>query len=103
MAYAYLTFSAAVSILAQRLQDPSQIYFNQPNQLLNCLIESVRLYQALTYSYKQPMSFETVANQNYYSLTAQAGSPLANTSTDVEIINNVLAALLEPPLTNPWT
>lgn len=103
MPYSFLTFSAAVSILAQRLQDPSQIYFNQPNQLLNCIIESVRLYQALTYTYKQSMSFQTAANQNYYSLASQAGSPLPYTATDVEVINNVLAALLEPPLTNPWT
>jgi hypothetical protein len=103
MPYSFLTFSAAVSILAQRLQDPLQIYFNQPNQLINCLIESVRLYQALTYSYKQPMSFTTVANQNYYSLASVAGSLLPYTVTDVEVINNVLAALLEPPLPSVGT
>jgi hypothetical protein len=101
MAYSFLTFSAAVQILSQRLQDSGLVYFNQPNQLLNCIIESARLYQALTFSYKQPLSFTTTSGQPYYSLTDTVlipNSPLAYTVTDVEVINNVLAALLEPPL-----
>jgi hypothetical protein len=104
VAFAYLSFAQAVPLLAARLQDSGQVYWNQPNELLNCIIESVRLFQALTGSYKQAMAFPTAANQNYYSLTAQPGSPVANSSTDVEVANNVLAALLEPPLTYPaWT
>ena len=103
MAYSYLTFTSAVSILAGRLQDPSQVYWNQPNQLLNCIIEAVRLYQALTWSYKQSLTFTTTANQNYYALGSFGGSPLADVVTDVEVANNVLAALLEPPLPNTGT
>jgi hypothetical protein len=105
MAYNYLSYSAAVSILAQRLGDPSQIYWNQPNQLLNYVIEAARLYQALTYSYKQPMTLTTAANTAFYSLSQALGSPIPYTATDVEVTNNALACLLEPPLPNsgPWT
>src|SRR5690348_11431821 len=103
MAYAYLTFAQAVSILASRLQDPSQVYWNQPNELNNCVVEAVRLFQVLTGSYKQAMTFQTAADTVYYSLTAQTGSPIAVTVTDVEVINNVLAALLETPLVASWT
>lgn len=99
MAYQYITFATAAQVLASRLQDPTQIYFNQPNELLNCLIESVRFFQVLTGSYKQRMVFSTQQNVNYYSLSAQLNSPVPATVTDVEVINNVLAALLEPPLT----
>lgn len=103
MAYAYLTYAAAVTALAQRLQDPSLIYWNQPSQLLNLVIEAARLMQALTSSYKQTVTFNTQQNLSYYSL---ADSPaLQNVATDVEIANNVLAVLLEPPLpaVGTWT
>ena len=40
MAYQYLSFAAARSILSERLQDLNGIYFSQPNQLLQCLVES---------------------------------------------------------------
>jgi hypothetical protein len=102
VAFAYLTFTQAVAILASRLQDPSQIYFSQPNELLNAVIESVRLFQALTGSYKQAFSFQTQANQNYYSIASQPGSPVPHTVTDIEVANNVLAALLETPLITGW-
>lgn len=102
MAYAYLTFAQAVTALASRLQDPSQIYWNQPNELLNCVKEAVRLFQVMTGSYKQAMTFQTALDTVYYSLTSVTGSPLAVTVTDVEVANNVLSALLEPPLTASW-
>lgn len=98
MPYSYLTYAAAVPILASRLQDPDQIYWNQPNELLNCLIESARFFNTLTGSYKQQMAFQTTQNVVYYDLPNVAGSPVPYTVTDVEVANNVLAALLEPPL-----
>lgn len=103
MAFAYLTYAAAVTALAQRLGDPSLIYWNQPSQLLNLVIEAARLIQALTGSYKQTITFNTQAGQPYYSLTDFPA--LRNVATDVEVANNVLAVLLEPPLpaTGTWT
>jgi hypothetical protein len=106
MAYAYLTFAQAVTILSNRLQDTGFVYWNQPDELLNCIIESVRIFQAATGSYKQQITFNTTTNLNYYDLTGLPSSPLAYTATDIEIVNNVLAALLEPPLVYPlssWT
>ena len=103
MPYSYLSFAAAVTELASRLQDypAPPVYWNQPDELLNCLIEAVRLFNALTGSYKARMAFPTIANQVYYDLPSQPGSPIPYTVTDVEVANNVLAALLEPPITYP--
>lgn len=102
MAFAYLTYAQATAILAGRLGDPGQVYFNQPSELNNALVESVRLFQALTGSYKQTLTFQTAADVPYYSLPTQPASPIAYTVTDVEVINNVLAALLESPLISSW-
>jgi hypothetical protein len=105
--YTYLSFDAAVQILAGRLGDPSAIYWNQPGELLNCIIEAVRFEQLLTAGYKQKIAFTTTANNSFYDLTngtAVPNSPFIYKSTDVEVANNMLAALLEPPLpaTGPW-
>jgi hypothetical protein len=106
MSYNYVTFASARTLLAERLQDPSLVYWNQPSELDNCLIESVRLFQVLTGSYKQKIAFPTAQDVSYYDLpTLTVGTNLAEiayTVTDVEVINNVLAALLEPPLTAGW-
>lgn len=106
MPYTFLTFAAARSTLAARLQDPNLVYWNQPLELDNCLIEAVRVYQALTGTYKRKIAFPTVQNVNYYDLPnltgATNGDAVAYHVTDVEIANNVLAALLEPPLSLGW-
>lgn len=102
MAYAFLTFAQAVTALASRLQDPGQIYWSQPSELLNCVIESVRFFNSLTGAYKQQLTFSTQPNVNYYDLPSVIGGPVTYTATDVEVINNVLAALLETPLIPGW-
>ena len=111
MAYQYLSFAAAGSILSERLQDLNGIYFSQPNQLLQCLVESLRFFQSLTGSYKQKITFAASPNVNYYDLpnlptaTYPSVSAIAYTVTTVEVVNNVMAALLEPPWTpgSAWT
>lgn len=106
MPFSYLTFAQARSTLASRLQDPGLVYWNQPYQLDACIIESLRFHQSLTGSYKQKVTFSTTPNINFYDLPTilPAGNPVGYNVTDVEIINNVLACLLEPPLTYPtWT
>jgi hypothetical protein len=98
MAYSFFTFAQAVTALANRLQDPNQTYWSQPNELLNAVIESVRFFQSLTGSHKQKFTFPTVADAVYYDLPNLPGSPVNYNATDVEVANNVLAALIEPPL-----
>jgi hypothetical protein len=106
MAYSYFTFTQAVSALASRLQDSGQVYWSQPNELYNCVVEAVRFFQCLTGSYKQKIAFSTTAYANYYDLPNLSGATnaasIAYTATDVEVANNVLAALLEPPLSTSW-
>lgn len=100
MPYTFLTFAAARTILASRLQDPGLVYFNQPQELDNALIESLRFHQVLTGSYKQKITFDTITDVTYYDLPNLVGGVSYN-ATDIEIANNVLAALLEPPLVSP--
>ena len=106
MAYSYLTFAQAVAALASRLQDTGFVYWNQPDELLNAIIESVRFHQLLTASYKQKIAFPTAADVLYYDLPnltgATNGAAIAYTATDVEVANNVLAALLESALAPGW-
>ena len=106
MAYSYLTFAQAVAALAGRLQDTGFVYWNQPDELLNAIIESVRFHQLLTASYKQKIAFPTAADVLYYDLPnltgATNGAAIAYTATDVEVANNVLAALLESALAPGW-
>lgn len=98
MPFAYQTFAAATTALASRLQDSGLVYFSQPSQLLNNVVESVRLFQALTGSFKAKITFNTRPNVVYYPL-GSVSPALADSATDVEVAQNVLAALLEPPLT----
>ena len=101
MPYQYLTFADARTILAQRLQDPNLTYWSQPRELDDCIAESLRFHNALTGSYKQKISFATAQDQNYYDLPTVAPAVCGYNVTDVQIINQVLAALLEPPLNVP--
>jgi hypothetical protein len=109
--FTYLTFAAARAALASRLQDPSLVYWNQPGQLDACIVEALRFFQTLTGSYKQKITFTALQDTNYYDLPNLSGSgvsgiaAIAYTATDVEVANNVLAALLEPSLgaALPWT
>jgi len=100
--YAFITFAQAQSILASRLEDAGLTFWNQPNELANSIIEAVRTFQALTGSYKQQFGFFTTPFVPYYDLTQLPASPINFNVTDVEVANNVLAALLEPPLTAAW-
>jgi hypothetical protein len=107
MGYAFITFPAARAALAARLQDTGLVYWNQPGELDACLIESLRFHQALTGAYKQKIAFQTQLDICFYDLPLLAGvangPAVAYTATDVEVANNVLAALLEPPLAAVWT
>jgi hypothetical protein len=107
MGYAFITFPAARAALAARLQDTGLVYWSQPGELDACLIESLRFHQALTGAYKQKIAFQTQLDTCFYDLPLLAGvtngSAVAYTATDVEVANNVLAALIEPPLSAGWS
>ena len=104
--YSYLTLGAARTALAARLEDPTLVYWTAAE--LNDLIgEAVRTWQALTGSYKQRSTFLIwpdcgVGGSKFYDLNAVAGI-LDFAVTDQQVVNMVLATLLEPPLAAGWT
>jgi hypothetical protein len=105
--YAYLTLGAARAEMAARLEDPNYVYWTAAE--LNDLIgEAVRTWQALTATYKQTATLGISPNGGtgssaFYDLSSL---PILSYSvSDQQIINMVLAALLEPPLNflGSWT
>ena len=103
--YAYLTLGAARTQLAARLEDPSFVYWTV-QELNDILVEAVRCWQALTGTFKQRATFTIRPNggidgSSFYDLNAQF-SLLGFSVTDLQVVNMVLAALLEPPLTSNW-
>jgi len=104
MPYQYLTFANARTILSQRLQDSKLVYWSQPRELDDCIAEALRLHNALTGSYKQKIAFPTEPDVNYYDLATVGPKAVCGYNvTDVQIVNQVLAALIEPTLSNPIT
>jgi hypothetical protein len=102
MAYAYLTFSQARTELANRLGDPSKIYWTDP-ELKLAIREALRYWNTATLFYRNRFTFNAVANQFWYDLTQQANSPITYTVTDREVISFLLYNLIEAQLSGTWT
>ena len=108
--YAYLTLGTARAQVAARLEDPNFVYWTV-SELNDLIALAVRTWQALTGTYKQRASFDIssgggVGGSAFYDL---ASLPLNHPQlppvtllsyfvTDQQLINIILAALLEPPL-----
>lgn len=104
--YSYLSLGAARTQLAARLEDPTYVYW-KPDELNSYINLAVRTWQALTATYKQRAAFFIQPNGGvngsaFYDLNASVGV-LNFAVTDAQVINIVLAMLLEPPLTATWT
>lgn len=104
--YSYLTLLEARTALAARLEDPSFVYWTAA-ELNAIIVMAVRTWQALTGTYKQRASFNIspgggIGGSQFYDLNESANI-LEFSVTDAEIIDGVLAALLEPPLSASWT
>ena len=111
--YAYLTLGAARTELAARLEDagrPGQgpyVFWTAP-ELDDLLVEAIRTWQALTGTFKQRATFTIspgggVNGSAFYDLRSIPTGILSFYFTDAQLINMLLAALLEPPLTPAWT
>ena len=107
--YAYLSLGAARTELAARLEDPTFVYWTIP-ELNDLITQAIRTWQALTGTYKQPAQFDIlpgggVSASAFYDLNF-ATNPFNFFVTDQQVINTVLAVLLESPLTSTppfWT
>jgi hypothetical protein len=106
--YTYLTLGQARTILANRLEDPTYVYWTT-YELNDRIVEAIRAWQALTATYKQ-RAFLTItpggglAGSDFYDLnTALPSGILGYYITDYQVIAWIMAYLLEPPLTTTWT
>ena len=111
--YSYLTLAEARTDLAARLEDngrPGQApyVFWTAAELNDLLVEGIRTWQALTGTFKQRATFTIspgggIDGSDFYSLRDAQPSVLGYTFTDAQLINMLLACLLEPPLAPGWT
>jgi hypothetical protein len=97
MAYAYITFSAARTQLAERLGDPSKIYWTDA-ELQLAIREALRYWNTATLFYRKRFTFNAVADEFWYDLTQQANTLIPYTVTDREVISFLLYNLIEPQL-----
>lgn len=100
-----MSLGAARTEVAARLLDPSYVYWTIP-ELTQLIIEAIRTWQALTSYFKQRITFDVEAGGGidgsaFWDLNFVVPE-LGQFVTDRELIERVLATLLEPPLTATW-
>src|SRR5215471_14156899 len=99
--------------LSSRLLDagrPGQgpyVHWTAP-ELNDLLVEAIRTWQALTGTFKQRATFQIsptggVDGSYFYDLRSIPSGVLSFFYTDRQLVDQVLACLLEPPLTANWT
>lgn len=104
MAYGWLTYATGRQQLAKRLADPSNAFWTDA-ELGLYLCESLRVWNALTFTWKTPFTFSVAAASDavWYSLGTLAGSPRSRTQTDSAVYTLTEYHLLEPPTGGLWT
>src|SRR5215831_5781229 len=105
--YAYLTLGNARAAIAARLEDPGNTYWTA-SELNDLIAEAVHTWQALTATYKQRGTFSIspgggIGGSAFYDLSGLSGGILGHVVTDLQLLNSVMPALLEPVLTSAWT
>lgn len=101
----YETFSALKTQLANRLQDPSKIFWTD-TELTAILTETIRTFSFFTWHWRAQAAFNTVAATTFYELPAQLPTLLARSVTDRNLINDIEYHFQEPATTNwpgGWT
>jgi hypothetical protein len=98
--YSWLSLNTALAQLAQRLNDPSFVFWNQA-ELIFYIQQSLRMFNVLTFQNKT--SFVYNSPNLWNSLGLLAGSPRARTLTDVYCYTQMQAMLLEPMSGGTWT
>lgn len=97
MPYAYLQLSGMLTELANRLDDPNNVYWSQ-SELTIYIQEALRTWQSLSGYWRGRMVFDTSASVPFYDLTQQTGTLIPFTLTDSALASEILYHLLEPQL-----
>lgn len=101
MPYTQTTLASATSELSSRLKDPDDIHWSLTEKQ-DSIRESLRIFQSLTGFYRERAVFNTVASQPYYDLRTLIPSQYSFSITDLQLLSEIQAHLLEP-VSNPWT
>jgi hypothetical protein len=101
--FSWLTFATAKAQLAQRLADPSNIFWTD----YECgvyLTEALRVWNAMTEMFNADFAFTADASSKWYDLSTLAGSPRLRSVTDAQVYTEMEYMLLEPPTgAGSWT
>ena len=97
MPYAYLSLSALLTQLSEKLDDPNFVYWNS-SELTAYIQEAMRCWQSLSGYWRARMAFNTSASTPFYDLTAQTGTLIPFTLKDSDVVSEMLYHLLEPQL-----
>jgi len=90
------------TVLAQRLQDPTFVFWAAPE--LNVYItEALRTWNVMAAWYRDRMAFNTTSATPFYDLAAVPGSLIPRTVTDQSLFEEIEYHLLEPPTPGTWT
>lgn len=98
--YSWLQLSTARTQLAARLADANMVKW-APNELNLYIQESLRMWNALTATWKAEFTFNPATNWN--ALGSLANSPRLRTVTDTQVYTLMEYALTEPPTGGTWT
>lgn len=100
--YQTTTLQQAVNALAARLDDPSHVRFAQA-ELIDYLAESLRVWSAMTGSFRDVATFNTTAGEPFYDLATTNPALRGYHVTDRDLVRVIEYQLLEPPTPTAWT
>ena len=106
MAYTWLTFAQAKQQLVARLAETDQTgRFWVDAELGLYIAEALRVWNALTFTWKTPYVFTVAAASKpvWYSLGSLSGSPRLRSTTDTALYTLTEYHLLEPATGGTWT
>jgi hypothetical protein len=95
--YAHITYAQLQTEVANRLDDPANIFWTAAEIQLY-ILEALRTWQAFSHYARDRMIFSTAANTIFYDLTQQPGTLIPFTVKDSDLVSVMLSELLEPQL-----
>ncbi len=98
--YTWLSLATAISQLAQRLNDTSNVFWSQA-ELQVYIAQALRQYNVLTYNWRTDFQYNSTSLWN--SLGSLSGSPRIRSLYDTYCYTEMQYMLLEPPTGQTWT
>jgi hypothetical protein len=100
--YQWIQFSTARQMLADRLADPTNVFWLDAENGLY-ITEALRVWNALTEVWVADCVFPATPSKVWYDLSTLANSPRLRTVTDTSLYTLMEYHLLEPPSGGAWT